>query len=250
MIKAVFIDMDDTLIVNQVLYEKAQAVFSGYMHNFGITEEELDNVFGQIDRENFKTLGYSRERMPSSFEKTLQHFIPDADAEMIATVRGFAEKIFTTVARVKPDVEDAFALLSDHFPIYLVTQGDRTVQENRVQHLPFKDLFAGIHIVDKKDTAVYSNLLQKYGLTAEETVMIGDSLKSDILPSVAVGMHAIWIEAHNSSLEAIPDNSRDHAHKYGSLLEAAVHLVIHGTPERELHPVIAARKQIAPKKSL
>lgn len=232
MIKAIFIDMDDTLIVNNILYEKAQAALAGFLHNFGITEEEVDAVFDRVDAENFKTLGYSRERMPASFEMTLKHFIPDAEETLVMSARGFAEKIFTTIAPLKPDVEEAFALMVENFPVYLVTQGDLSVQAGRVAHIPFKGEFADIHIVERKHTDLYKKLLKKHGFKPEEVVMIGDSLKSDIVPAVEAGMHAIWIEARNASHEAIPASTSDRAHKFGSLLEAAQHLATHGTPVR------------------
>ena len=230
MIKAIFLDMDDTLIVNTVLYEQAAAVLSGYLHHYGVSLADTRQVLDKTDRDLFKTQGYSRERYPDVFERVLKHFVPDADAQKVGVVRHFAETVFSTVAKVKPGTLEAVDLLTEHFPIYIITQGDKTVQENRVAHLPFKDKLSGVFVVDRKETEVFSGTVRRLGLRPSEAVMIGDSLKSDIIPSVAAGLHAIWIEAHNWSLESSADVPAERMYKFSSLLEAARYLTHYEAP--------------------
>ena len=242
MIKAVFIDMDDTLIVNQVLYSLAEAKLVGYLAAHGIPTEKSEEVFKKHDSALLPTLGYSRERMPSAFEQTLKELIPTADAQMVNTVRDFAEAIFTTVARPKPGTAEALELLTAHYPVYLVTQGDHGVQYNRIANLPFKGHFTETHVIEKKSPEVFRELLDRHDLKPEEVVMIGDSLRSDIIPSTQIGMSAIWIEAHNSHHEFAPDVPKG-GHKYASLMEAAIQLITHGTPVRELSLPAPKRKK-------
>jgi putative hydrolase of the HAD superfamily len=245
MIKAVFLDMDDTLIVNQTIYEHATAMLYGYMRHFGVLQEEAQKVFDARDRELFKIHGYSQKRMPASFEAVLKHFVPEADDEMVGIVRSFAEQIFTTIAEVKPGSEEGIKILAAHYPLYFVTGGDREVQERRISHLPFKDKIKGAFIVDKKDPALFERILDELKLKPEEAVMIGDSLKSDIIPSTAAGLSAIWIEAHNSPLhETGAIFPTQGAYKYASFLEAARHLAQYGTPAPVQKP--SRPKKISP----
>ncbi len=230
MIKAIFFDMDDTLIVNNTIYEYAEAMLYGYLGHFGITPEEAQAAFLAKDKELFPVYGYSQKRMPASFEAVLKAFIPDADDEMVATVRGYAERIFVTEAKMKPGTPEAIAMLAQHYDLYIVTAGDRDVQERRVDLLPFKDAFAGVTITDKKTEKTFTDLLAMLNLKPDEVVMIGDSLKSDIVPSAAAGLHAVWIEALNAVHETVQEGLPAGAYKYSSLLEAARHIIQNGAP--------------------
>lgn len=230
MLKAIFIDVDNTLIVTEPLYDRARAMMNGYMANFGVRAEEVEKVFLQKDRELFRTMGYSRERYPASFESTLRHFVPEAGAEMVKIVRDFGETIFRTVPSIMPGAEEALDLFTQMVPVYIVTAGPESVQKFRVDNLPFKDKFAGVHIVDHKDKAIFDGILKRRGLKPDEVAMIGDSLKSDVLAAADAGLHAVWIAAHNSqhekvgTLPALPQK----AHKFSSLLEAAHNFARHG----------------------
>ena len=234
MIKAIFTDLDDTLIVNTVLYNNAALMLYGYLRNFGITLNESEEAFNKIDKELFKEHGVSRTRYPASFEATLKHFVPNADAEKVAIVRDLAETVFMTVAKEKHDVAEAVDLLSQHYPIYVVTQGDKSVQNFRLENISFRDKLSGEFIRDKKDESVFKDVLNELGLKPEEVVMIGDSLRSDINPASKVGLSAIWIEANNWSLESANQNLPEKAVKFASFNEAARFLVEHGRIDNKL----------------
>lgn len=229
MIKAVFLDMDDTLIVNHVLYEKAAALLYGYLRHFGVSLEEAHKARNEIDRENYKTFGYSRKRYPQTFEDVLKHFVPDADDEMVAIVRDFAETVFTTVAKEKPGIAEAIDLLSSNYKVYIVTQGDNSVQTERLKHLSFRSKLSGEYVVDRKDKEAFTAIVKELGLAPDEVIMMGDSLKSDIVSSIAAGLSAVWVESENWSIEAVSDLPKERMYKFSSVLEAAQHIVTYGT---------------------
>jgi putative hydrolase of the HAD superfamily len=221
----------------------------GYLRHCGILEKDAQKVFAETDKELFKVHGVSKKRMPASFEAVLKHFVPDADDEMVSIVRGFAEDIFTAKAALKPGVAEAVALLAERYDVYIVTAGDRDVQEKRIaSSVPFKDSFSGIYIVDKKTRETYVDILKQLGLKPEEAVMIGDSLKSDIVPSVAAGMQAVWVEGSNWVLEHA-EFPTERAYAFSSLLEAVRHIVKNGTPAAPIVlPPPKNKKNIQPPK--
>ena len=221
MIKAIFLDMDDTLIVNHDLYEYACTFLFGYLRNFGVLQEEAQKVFYAKDKELFAEYGRSQKRYPATFEAVLKHFVPEADAEMVSIAREMATAVFTTVADVKPGVAEAIDMLTQHFPVYIVTAGDEKVQEFRWEHLPFKDKISGKFIVEEKDAKTFGEVVKKLGLKPSEVVMAGDSLKSDIFPAVAAGLQAVWIETFNSQYETATGFPEKGAYKFSSLLEMA-----------------------------
>lgn len=224
MIQAICLDMDDTLIVNQVLYANAEFMLAGYLQNFGVKPEETFAAIRTAEAENFKTLGICISRFPLSFEQALLHFIPAADATMIATVRDFAERVFRTVADVKPDIVPALDMLARIAPLHIITGGADSVQHFRIDHLPFKDKFNSFTVVPKKDASVYRAAAQKLGIAPAHLVMIGDSLRSDVLPAVEAGWQGVWIEALNASHELKAADLPQGAHKFSSLLELARYL--------------------------
>jgi len=230
MIKAVFLDLDNTLVTNEIFYQEAQASFRGFMAAFGVKPEETERVWTPIDKELFKTYGYSRKRLGAGFEATLKHFVPDADAEMVETVHSFAEKVFNSVGQVKNGVAEAIDLLTERYHVYIVTAGPKDVQEMRIEHLPFKSKLTGSFIVDRKDKKLFEDILSGLGLKPEETVMMGDSLKSDVIPAVAAGMEAVLIEELNSHHETASDFPAERAYKFSSLLEATRHMIKYETP--------------------
>lgn len=228
MIKAICLDMDDTLIVNQELYTYARAMLEGYLTHYDVKPEDVAAVFADIEKDNYKTMGISIARYPLSFEQTLLHFIPDADAAMIAHVRDFAERVFRTVADVKPGISEALDILARIAPLHIVTGGADTVQQFRIDNLPFKDKFNSFTIIPSKNKDVYTRVAQDLGLKPSEILMIGDSLRSDVLPAVDAGMRAVWIEALNAPHELKKTTLPQGAYSFTSLLELARHIEKHG----------------------
>ena len=225
MIKAVFLDLDDFLIFKQKLFDKAQRELFAYVSYFGFSVEEVSRKFDTVDTEMFKTHGFLPERLVNSFESVLKHFVPDADTEMLGIVRSFADEVFNGDAQLKPGVEEAVGFLTDILPVYIVTQGDKRVQEGFLSQLPFRDTLSGEFIVEKTEET-YSRIVRELGYKPHEVMMMGDSVKSDIIPSYNVGLQAVWIPSYNSPLHdnKAETNIPEGVRQFGSLLEAAYFL--------------------------
>lgn len=237
MIKAIFIDMDDTLLATTALYETAKDAFKAYLAPYGITRDEVEKVYDQAERDLFKIHGYSRARFPASFEQTLKHFVPDATPEMVAEVRGFGEKVFATPAALLPGAAEGMEILLGNYPVYLVTQGDKSVQEDRIAQLPFKDKLTDIFIIEQKSKETFETLAAQLGLAPSEVVMIGDSLKSDVNPAVAAGLRVMWIEGANwKMMENSSQSCPVGVEIFKSVLEAANRLTESPKPAKDNKP--------------
>lgn len=196
MTKALFIDMDNTLIETTALYDAGAEELARLINRF--TEAPLDDVRACINarqEEAHKTLGYSAAMLPQAYENTLRHYLPDASHDHVLEARQAAWDVLTANAEIKQGVAQDLQRLASHYRLYLVTVGDPAVQSRRVDYLPFKPLFKDIFIVSEKTETTYASILKKLKLKPAETVMIGDSLVCDIVPTVAVGMRAIYIPA-------------------------------------------------------
>ncbi len=198
MIKTAFFDMDNTLIETQALYEEARAVFVPFVRSFcSFPQKDILEKLTQEEIALFDKYGYGRHMLPHAYANTLKHFHKDASADDITRAEEIANDVYRKIAAPKQGAMEAVSVLSSSLKVCLVTVGDAEVQQKRVNALSCKDAFHKIFIVAKKDVATYRSILADTGTSPEEAVMVGDSLKSDILPAIEAGMQAIFIPANN-----------------------------------------------------
>jgi putative hydrolase of the HAD superfamily len=200
MVKAVFLDMDNTLIETQQIYFDAEVRFADFMRGCGVQvpAQTLVDFLRARQIALFDHYGYGKELLPQAYEDTLAHYLPDATARERAQVRAIACTVYSTEAGVKPGAAAALeSLARAGFDLYLMTVGDADVQKARIAALPFKRMFRDIFVVAEKDAAAYAAALAKAGLQGAQAAMIGDSLKSDILPARENGMEALYVPAAN-----------------------------------------------------
>lgn len=229
MIKAVLLDMDSTLIATQDLFEEAHGRLTEFIASrTGIRPDESLATVRRFEVELFAHFGYGTGMLPQAFENTLLKHSPQSSDADIAAVRQMASDVYTRAARVIPGVPQAIENMARHFDLYILTAGEAGAQQRRIDNLPFKHLFKAAFPVPEKTPETYSTLLKKLGLKPHEVVMIGDSLKSDIIPSVAAGLqaihipHANWVGREMAGLK-MPESKL--ASVFNHMSGAAAHLI-------------------------
>ncbi|MCG8455716.1 MAG: HAD hydrolase-like protein, partial [Holophagales bacterium] len=97
-----------------------------------------------------------------------------------------------------PGVEETIDALAHEHPLLLITKGDLFDQESKIARSGIAERFHAIEVVSEKDPETYRRVLHSHGIAAERFVMIGNSVKSDILPVLELGGNAIHIpyESH------------------------------------------------------
>ncbi|TAL37292.1 MAG: HAD family hydrolase [Alphaproteobacteria bacterium] len=198
MIKAVLFDLDNTLLNTQELYVAAEADLTRMI--LSLAKADLAEVAAEIQRRKltlFDVYGYDPAMLPQAFEEALINFAPAASADDILQARALGRRIFEEEAEIEAGAEDALRRLSGNFTLYLVTVGDEETQQRRIAALSCGDVFREKFIVSDKTRETYLAVLSRSECAPDEAVMIGDSLKSDIIPAVQAGMTAIHIPANN-----------------------------------------------------
>lgn len=203
--KAIFFDLDNTLIETEKLYDDARDSLVAYVATFGFDAAEVEAFERKHDVELVNTINpatqqkwlYTKGRYPQTFMDTLLHFRPDATEEEIFHAKALGEAVFTKVAAVKAGVAEAIDLLEPHYDLYLVTKGEKEVQEKRVQDFPYRDDFKQVFIVPTKNAHVLKEIAGSLNLDPSDITFIGDSISSDVNPAREAGMNAVLIEAHN-----------------------------------------------------
>ena len=199
----------------------------------GASREEILDKLYHHQAELSHDLGYAAELLPIAYETTLRDFVPDATAKECQDARSIALGVYAGTAAIKPGIENSLAKLARHYDLYIITAGDDEVQQKRVKELPFKNLFKDVFIVADKNCATYKAVLQKAGHTADEAIMIGDSLRSDIHPAIEAGMTAIYVPGENwiareTKGHTLPASER--VETYALFSEAAAALLARKTP--------------------
>ncbi|WP_246169194.1 HAD family hydrolase [Rudanella paleaurantiibacter] len=95
-------------------------------------------------------------------------------------------------------VEEVLDALTPQYSLMLLTKGDLLDQESKLARSGIGAYFSHVEIVSEKNEAAYQKILDRYGLQPAEFLMIGNSLKSDILPVAALGAQAIYIPYHTT----------------------------------------------------
>jgi putative hydrolase of the HAD superfamily len=95
-----------------------------------------------------------------------------------------------------PGIREAVEEIAQEHPVVLITKGDLFHQEAKVRDSGLSDLFRRIEIVSEKDTATYTRLLAEFALAPEQFAMIGNSLRSDIVPVLALGGCGVHMPYH------------------------------------------------------
>ena len=104
------------------------------------------------------------------------------------------------VAEVQPyeNVSEILSGLASRSDLMLITKGDLLEQGNKVDRSGLAGYFRYIEILPEKTVASYGKLLDRYGIAPGDFLMVGNSLKSDILPVLEIGGNAIYIPSHNT----------------------------------------------------
>lgn len=191
------IDMDDTLISNEVLFlhsKQALMHLCAGLDRQGRSEEERWAIRDAIDLELTPTLGYTPARWFAMARQTAETIADrPLDEREIAGVDA-AANLAMGVGEVLPGAWDALgALASSRARMVLKTKGERDKQQEKLLAHGFAEMFGDrIHIVDAKNEDSFADLVRRYGFRAP--VSIGNSGPSDIMPAIAVGYRAVLVD--------------------------------------------------------
>jgi putative hydrolase of the HAD superfamily len=115
------------------------------------------------------------------------------DSGDIVQIVGFARTMIETPVQLLDHVADTVARLSASHRLMIITKGDLLDQERKLQRSGLAGHFADIEIVSEKTEDTYRHILAKYNLAPQRFLMVGNSLKSDVLPVVTIGAHGVYI---------------------------------------------------------
>ena len=192
--QTILIDADDTLWENNVYFERAIASFVSFLNHHEFSPEQVRSVLNDVERECIVTHGYGLHSFAHALVRTFERLsVQPVTPELQAQVRSFTHSIENHDIEMLPEVPETLQYLSERHRLILVTKGAVPEQSGKVERSGLKKYFEAVEIVAEKNAAVYSRIVEQFGLDRQTTWMVGNSPKSDINPALAAGLHAVFV---------------------------------------------------------
>ncbi|MET3667924.1 HAD family hydrolase [Caulobacter sp. 1776] len=186
-ITTVGVDADDTLWHCESLFRLSHARFLDLLSEHG-DAEKIEAQLLAVEKRNLRVYGYGAKGFTLSMIETALEVTDGAvDTRVIREILAVGREMLTEPIEPLPGVETALATLSDRYRLILITKGDLLHQEQKLASSGLGDYFVAVEIVSEKDAGTYRRVFDRYGTGADQAVMAGNSMKSDILPALEAG---------------------------------------------------------------
>ncbi|WP_139925618.1 HAD family hydrolase [Hymenobacter sp. DG01] len=199
-------DADDTLWPNQPYFDSAEAQLYELLTHYG-EPAVIGSRFYEVQRQNMHLFGYgAKSFMLSMIETVIQLTEGKVTGTEIQHILDHGKYLLSFPIELLPDVPEVLTTLKQQsFPLMLLTKGDLFDQESKLARSGLGDLFDYVEIVSEKNENTYQRLLTRYQVRPQEFLMVGNSLKSDVLPVARLGAHAVHVPYHTTwVMEEVP----------------------------------------------
>jgi putative hydrolase of the HAD superfamily len=192
-ITTIAFDADDTLWRHEEYYQLTEARFSLLLGEFADHQTIADRLI-ETERRNIKIYGYGVKGFTlSMIETAIEITEGRVDASVIKAIIDRGHDLISHPIAPMDGAVDLLSDLKGHYRLIIITKGDLFDQDRKLAQSGLGDFFDAVEIVPEKDEAVYRKLFLRHGDGAQGSLMIGNSLKSDIVPALAAGAWGIHV---------------------------------------------------------
>ena len=186
-------DADDTLWENEVNYRRTEQIFKDLLTPYHAPAWIEERLF-QTEMRNMQHFGYGIKPFGlSMIETAIELTEGRVTGAEIQVILDAIKRMLTAPIELLPHVAEVIPLLAGQVPLMLITKGDLLDQERKLAQSGLGDLFHAVEIVSDKTPAVYARIFARHGDGAGHAMMVGNSLKSDILPALQAGAWAVHV---------------------------------------------------------
>jgi len=225
-------DADDTLWQNETLYAATQERLKQLLETY-ISAERVEDRLLATETRNLAHFGYGVKAFTlSMIETAIEMTEGDIRAGDIRQIIDWGRAMLAVEIELLQHAGETVARLAETYPLMLLTKGDLLDQQNKLARSGLAGYFKHVEVVSEKTEDSYRRLLARYGIEPGRFLMVGNSLKSDILPVVAIGGQAVHIPFHQTwALEQVataPQNGYYELEHLGLLPELLEQLAVSG----------------------
>ena len=197
-IKVIAFDADDTLWVNETYFREAEHQFAKLLAKYE-TENKIDQELFRKEIENLKLYGYGiKGFVLSMIECALELSNYKISQKTIKKILNIGKEMLEKPIELLDGIEEVLQYLGEKYKLIVATKGDLLDQERKLEKSNLLKYFHHIEVMSDKKEKDYIKLIKHLDINPSELLMIGNSLKSDVLPLIEIGASAIHVPFHTT----------------------------------------------------
>lgn len=197
-IKVIAFDADDTLWENETYFREAEHKFAELLSQYEI-EHIIDKELYKKEIENLKLYGYGiKGFVLSMIECALEISNFDLDPKLIQQIIDLGKDMLNKPINLIEGVKDVLKELNKKYKLIVATKGDLLDQERKLKKSNILKYFHHVEVMSDKKEDDYIKLIKHLDINPNQLLMVGNSLKSDVLPLIKIGANAIHIPFHTT----------------------------------------------------
>lgn len=186
-------DADDTLWHNEIVFQSTHKRFVGLLEKYHEPEWILERLF-ETEIHNLKHFGYGIKGFTLSMIETAVELTEGRiSGEEIQEIVDMGRDMLAHPVELLEGVKEVVEFVAEKQPIMLLTKGDLLDQETKLARSGLGDLFSTIEVVSEKNVDTYTSIIKQQEVHPDKFLMVGNSMKSDIIPVLEVGAEAVYI---------------------------------------------------------
>ncbi|WP_405299884.1 HAD family hydrolase [Kordia sp.] len=212
-VKVIAFDADDTLWVNETYFRDAEHKFAKLLSAYE-TENTIDQELFKMEMKNLATYGYGiKGFVLSMVESAIELSNGKISNKVLSEILEIGKQMISMPVELLDGIEEVLEELSKKYRLLVLTKGDLLDQERKLEKSGLTKYFHHVEVMSDKKEKNYSDLLEHLQIDVNEFLMIGNSLKSDVLPIINIGGKAIHVPFHTTWLhETVSPNEESDAY--------------------------------------
>lgn len=209
-IKVIAFDADDTLWVNEPYFQETEKKFCDLLEDY-LPHHTLAKELFKTEIQNLSLYGYGvKGFILSMIETSLRVTNNTLDISVIEKSLEYGKELLQKPIELLDGVEDVLHSLKGNYRLVVATKGDLLDQERKLKKSGLEHYFHHIEIMSDKQESDYLKLIRHLDINPEDFLMIGNSLKSDVLPVLSIGGHGIHVPYHTTWAHETIEHHVDH----------------------------------------
>ena len=193
MIKTIAFDADDTLWHNETVFVATHKRLCELLSRYH-DSEKVDDLLNNTERRNLERYGYGIKSFTlSAIETAIELSNSRVSADEIRQIIALSHDMLDHPVEILDGVPETVSALAGDYHMIVITKGDLRDQSRKYSLSQLDPHFTELEVVTEKDPATYERILKRHRIDPDEFLMVGNSIKSDILPVLEIGAHAAYV---------------------------------------------------------
>ena len=193
MLELIAFDADDTLWHNENIYGMGRERFNEILARYS-PEGDVNSWLDQTELRNLRYYGYGVMSFTFSLiESAIALTGGKISAQDIQSLLDLSKEMINFEVQLFDETENTLKSLSEAYPLMLITKGELLHQQTKIARSGVRDYFHYVEIVSDKSRETYAEIIGRHNLDASSFLMVGNSLRSDILPVLELGGWGVYI---------------------------------------------------------